>query len=169
MQRRTFLSLGIAGAAAFAIGGWWVASRNGATVAANEASTRGIVGAIVPAVLAGALPQSPDERTSAIDETVRGVERAIAGLPPHARAELAQLFSLLAMPAVRMTIAGLLPPWEAASVDDIDAFLERWRTSGWTLKRSAYDAFHQLILAAWYGSPRAWSAIRYPGPPRLSA
>jgi hypothetical protein len=168
MRRRTFLSLGIAGAAAFAVAGWWTASRLGERGTA-DASRRAIFAAIVPAVLAGALPRSADERASAIDDTVRGVEHAISGLPPTARAELAQLLALLAMPAVRIAFAGVSQPWETASVEDVDAFLERWRTSGWALKRSAYDAFHQLIFAAWYGNPRAWSTIDYPGPPPLSA
>ena len=35
------------------------------------------------------------------------------------------------------------------------------------LKRSAYDALHQLILAAWYGNGRSWAGIGYPGPPKL--
>jgi len=27
---------------------------------------------------------------------------------------------------------------------------------------------HQLVLAAWYGNPRAWSSIGYLGPPVLA-
>ena len=57
--------------------------------------------------------------------------------------------------------------WAESDVAEVGAFLDRWRTSGWALKRSAYDALHQLVLAAWYGSARAWPAIGYPGPPKI--
>jgi hypothetical protein len=39
--------------------------------------------------------------------------------------------------------------------------------SGFMLLRSAYDALHQLVFAAWYGNPRSWPAIGYAGPPVL--
>jgi hypothetical protein len=59
-------------------------------------------------------------------------------------------------------------PWAEAGRDDVAAFLDGWRTSGFTLLRSAYDALHQLVFAAWYGNPRSWPAIGYAGPPALS-
>ena len=71
------------------------------------------------------------------------------------------------MTPARRVFAGLAPPWTEATLDEVDAFLEAWRSSGWALKRSAYDAFHQIIFAAWYGNPRAWADIGYPGPPRI--
>jgi hypothetical protein len=39
--------------------------------------------------------------------------------------------------------------------------------SGFALLRSAYDALHQIVLAAWYGNPRSWPAIGYGGPPSV--
>ena len=57
------------------------------------------------------------------------------------------------------------PPWSDAGAAEVAAFLERWRAVGFTLLRSAYDALHQIIFAAWYGNPRSWPAIGYPGPP----
>jgi hypothetical protein len=117
-------------------------------------------------MLEGALPGGL-ERTAAIRETVDGVGRAIAGLPPATRTELEHLFALLAIPVGRRVFAGVEAPWREASQAEVERFLEAWRTSGWSLKRSAYDAFHQLVIAAWYGNPRSWSAIGYPGPPAL--
>jgi hypothetical protein len=69
--------------------------------------------------------------------------------------------------AGRRILAGVRPAWRDASDDDVAAFLERWRTNRWLLLRSAYDGLHQLVLAAWYGNPRAWPAIGYPGPPAI--
>jgi hypothetical protein len=92
----------------------------------------------------------------------------VLALPPAARSELGQLFSLLALAPARRAFAGVASPWEEAGIAEVGAFLDRWRDSGWALKRSAYDALHQLVIAAWYANPRAWPAIGYPGPPVLA-
>ena len=166
MDRRRFLVLGAAGAATLAAAGLWSWLRQPHDARTGE-DAAAILAAIVPALLDGALPARGLERDVAIRETVDGVGRAIAGLPPATRGELAQLFALLALPVGRRVFAGVEAPWQEASPAEVAGFLEAWRTSGWELKRSAYDAFHQLILAAWYGNPRAWGAIGYPGPPVL--
>ena len=123
---------------------------------------------MVPAFLAGALPLDATARTAAVGETVDGVDAAVGGLPPATQAELAQLFALLGVAPARFALAGLTTAWPDAQPDAVQAALERWRTSRVALLRSAYDGLHQLVLAAWYGNPRAWDAIGYPGPPRLT-
>lgn len=168
MHRRTFLKLGVAGAAAFAVAGWWTTLRKRpAGTPALDEDASAIVSAIVPAMLEGALPTIETERTAAIEATTANVDKAIQGLPPAAREELGRLFELLAMPVARRTLAGVASPWPQAGVAEVASFLDRWRDSGWALKRSAYDALHQLIIAAWYGNPQSWAAIGYPGPPAL--
>jgi hypothetical protein len=168
MRRRTFLSFGVAGAAALAAAGWWASlGKRSPNARVLDAEATRIVAAIVPAMLDGALPTNGPERASAITQTVAGVDRAILALPPAARSELGQLFSLLALAPARRAFAGVASPWEEAGIAEVGAFLDRWRDSGWALKRSAYDALHQLVIAAWYANPRAWPAIGYPGPPVL--
>ncbi|HVF63476.1 MAG TPA: hypothetical protein VNE58_05745 [Casimicrobiaceae bacterium] len=168
MRRRTFLSLGLAGAAALSTAGWWARVRRSSTPTRGlDADARAIVSAIVPAMLDGALPSEASSTHSAIIDTVSHVDRAIAGLPEHARSELSQLFALLALPPARRAFAGVSAPWTEAGKDEVRAFLDDWRDSRWSLKRSAYDALHQLVMAAWYGNPRAWTGIGYPGPPSI--
>ena len=169
MRRRTFLAVGAASAAALAAAAWWSWLRKPGAVAARvlDDDASAIVAAIVPAMLAGAVPETGPARATAIREVVAGVDRAISGLPPHARTEIGELFALLALAPARRASAGVASPWSEASVDEVTAFLDRWRDSGWALKRSAYDALHQLIIAAWYGNPRSWPSIGYDGPPRL--
>ena len=173
-SRRTFLVTGLAGGAALTFAWWWrersvpitiIAAQRPLATLDREAPA--IVAAIVPVILAGALPDDPEARRSAIDETVAGVARAVAGLPPATQKELGELFALLGFAPARLLAARVGPHWSSASPDDVAAFLERWRTSGISLLRSAYDALHQLVLAAWYGNPRAWPAIGYAGPPKL--
>ena len=168
MRRRTFLTVGIAGAAALAAAGWFASAlRTRPGASAMDDNARAIVAAIVPAMLDRALPDARSDRNAAVAETVDGVDRAIQGLPPSARAELGQLFALLALTPARRAFAGVASPWGEATREEIDVFLNAWRSSGWALKRSAYDALHQIILAAWYGNPRSWADIGYPGPPRI--
>jgi len=169
-NRRRFLKTGLAGAAALAIAGGiaWIRRVGTAAVAPSlDDDARSIVRAIVPVMLAGALPPSDPERALAVDETVIGVDRAIAGLPPASRGELAQLFALLSLGVGRLAFAGVNSAWSDATREEVDAFLTSWRSSGWSLKRTAYDALHQLVIAAWYANPRSWPSIGYPGPPVL--
>jgi hypothetical protein len=119
--------------------------------------------AIARVMLDGALPNNG----AALDAAVRGVEVAIAGLPPAVQGEVRQLFGLLELPLTRRVIAGV-GPWEHASNSEIAAFLERWRTSDVLLLRSGYAALHQLVMAGWYGNDEAWPGIGYPGPPRIA-
>lgn len=168
MHRRRFLVAGVAGSALLAVAGWWVVARRLAP-ATLEPETASILRAIVPAMLDGALPGAGAEREKAIDETVANVGRAIHGLPPSSRAELDRLFALLSLAPGRRAFAGVASPWSEAGKDEVDVFLTAWRDSGWALKRSAYDALHQLVIAAWYGNERSWASIGYPGPPAMAS
>jgi hypothetical protein len=173
-SRRTFLVAGLAGGAALTLAWWWrgsdsvpVAETALQPLATLDAAASAIIAAIVPVVLDGALPATGVERRQAIEETVGNVARAVAGLPPASQRELGELFALLGFAPTRIGLARVGRPWPEASPADVAAFLDRWRQSGFALLRSAYDALHQIVFAAWYGNPRSWPAIGYGGPPRL--
>jgi hypothetical protein len=134
---------------------------------ALDADATPILEAIVPVLLDGALPAAPADHRARVQGTVANVRTAIAGLPPAAQEELAQLFTILAWPPTRLAFAGLTQPWSEASHEEVGAVLARWRMSRIDLRRSAYDALHQLVLAAWYAAPESWVGIGYPGPPEL--
>lgn len=169
--RRTFLFAGLAGTAALVAAGWLRSTRvaPGRPGAALSTDANDVLAAVIPVFLAGALPAEADAAKRALRETITSVGVAIAGLPPAAQRELAQLFSLLGFAPARIALARVPSGWREAGADDVAAFLERWRTSDFLLFRSAYAALHQLVFAAWYGNPQSWAAIGYPGPPRLSA
>jgi hypothetical protein len=176
LTRRTFILAGVAGGAALAAASWLRRGREAQPVspalgplAQLDAGAPAIVEAIVPVLLAGALPVDPVSRPVAVNETVANVARAVAGLPPAAQHELGQLFALLDFAPARIALTGVTSTWNDASERDVAAFLERWQASRLTLLRSAYDALHQLVFAAWYGNPRSWPAIGYGGPPALPA
>ena len=134
-----------------------------------DADAQAIMGAVVPVLLAGTLPEGAVKKRQAIADTVRGIDVAVAGLSPTAQDELRQLFALLALPPARLAIARVSEPWNQASEAEVRAFLDRFRGSSLTLLRSAYAALHQLTFAAFYGNAESWPRIGYPGPPDLSA
>lgn len=161
--RRTFLKTGLLGGALLTAGGL-------ATVLIGRdptADRRLVLGAVIPAILEGALPQSGQARELAVRRCLEGVETAIAGLAPAAQQEAAQLFALLAIPPTRVLLAGVHSGWGTATPDEVTAFLERWRGHGIDLMRSGYQALHDLVLSAWYADESTWEAIGYPGPLKL--
>lgn len=171
ITRRTLLKAGLAGSVTLFLARWLytqtsVPQLSYSRLIALDARAEAIVAAIVPVLLEGALPPASEADTERADVVVN-VDQAIVGLPPEARRQIEQLFALLAFAPSRCLIAGVWSPWPEASTESIVAFLARWRDSRFLMLRSAYGALHQLVMAAWYGSPRAWPAIGYPGPPSL--
>jgi len=175
LTRRTFILAGVAGATALVTAGWLRGTRVvpadnvvAGRPRALDADADLLLTAVVPVFLGGALPPDEEATQHAVQTTIAAVGTAIAGLPPAAQRELAQLFSLLGFAPARVTLARVVPGWREAPSADVAAFLSRWRDSDFLMFRSAYAALHQLVFAAWYGTPAAWPAIDYPGPPRLS-
>jgi hypothetical protein len=159
--RRQVIGSGAVALAALAAGGLIYESRGEAAPGdafafrVLDGEDRAILAAIVPAMIPAANVMA----------TIEGFDTAVAGLTPSVQAEIAQLFTILRVPLVRLLATGIVTPWSQASVADVSAFLTRWRFSPILKLRAAYDALHQLTLAAWYGSSAAWPAIGYPGPP----
>ena len=127
-----------------------------------------VAGAGSIVLLALALRDLPVSTAYAAWTGIGAVGTAIAGLSPAAREELSSLFALLAFAPVRVAFANVDSSWGETSVTTANAFLIRLQKSRWSVKRTAYDALHQLAFAAWYANPRTWPAIGYPGPPALS-
>ena len=172
ITRRQFIKAGIIGGAALTAAGLFYS--RGLKEAPGTAVSRGltfeeqtIIAAIVPAVLAGALPESGEARRQAIAQTVDGVGVAIGGLSAAAQKELGELFALLGFAPARALLAGVWTGWAQASPEEVAAFLQGWRNSRFALLRSAYAGLHDLVLGAWYGNPDTWPRIGYPGPPEM--
>jgi hypothetical protein len=165
LSRRTFIFVGAAGAAALVAARFL--PRSTPAPGALDANGTAVLTAIVPAMLAGALPSDPALRDAALRDTLAAIDRAVAGLAPRAQGELEDLFALLVLPPARWALARMTTSWPEASRGDVERFLGRLRDSRIALLHAAYDALHQLVMAAWYGKPRAWAAIGYAGPPDL--
>jgi len=164
--RRSFLKAGALGALVLAAGGGIYRAvhtpRPRRFVLDGEA--RAALGAIVPAMLAGALPADPGTRARAIATTIDGVHTAISNLPLPVQKEVQDLFGLLALAPARRLLTGVSGGWAGADPGEVSAFLQDWRLHRFALLRTAYGALHDLSLGAWYAQPANWSAIGYPGP-----
>lgn len=134
-----------------------------------DARDAGVMRALVPAVLSGTLPAQDPERSAAIGEVVESFDRAVSGLSPAVQSEITDLLALLRYAPTRIALAGVWSGWEEASPEAVAAFLKRWRESPFALQRAGYQALTQLLQAAWYGNPRSWPSIGYPGPPDVGA
>jgi hypothetical protein len=170
ISRRKFIAVGLVGTVALATAGWLKgphAPPSGIARRVLDADAEAILGAVVPVLLEGVLPDTSEARQRAIAETLTSIDVAIVGLPLAAQAELSQLFALLVLPPVRLGLARVSAPWPHADPAQVRLCLDRFRESTWSLPRAAYDALHQLTFAAWYGNPKAWPAIGYGGPPPL--
>ncbi len=169
LTRRQFIKVGLGGAfvlaAARFLEGPLAAPANGYRVLDDEAAR--MLTAVVPAVLAGALPEEAAARARAVRETVEAFDRAVSGLTPSVQEEVAQLFSFLAFAPTRVAFAGLWAPVEESTPEELKTFLARWRSSRFDLQRVSYHALTQLIQASWYGNSASWETIGYPGPPSL--
>lgn len=130
-----------------------------------EGALREVVPALVPVVLAGALPERGAERAAAVRRATDGVAVAVSALSAPAQREIAELFALLAFAPTRIAVAGVAAPWAEAAPEAVAGFLESWRNSRLDLLKSGYLALHDLIFGAWYADPLTWEAIGYPGPP----
>ncbi len=170
LTRRQFLKVGIGGAAVLAAAKLVYDLRPPAHPPASApplpgADARDVVAALVPVVLAGALPA--EEREAVVGRVSDDVLAAIAALPPAAQAELGELFALLSFAPSRFLLAGVRGAWRHASATQVHGFLERWRSSRFKLLQAGYHALNQLILAAWYANPKSWPATGYTGPPHI--
>lgn len=165
-SRRSFLKAGAVGALVLAAGGGiYRATRAPAPARfVLDGEARAALEAVVPAILAGALPAGADERRRAVAASVEGVHAAILNLPLAAQNEVQDLFGLLALAPARRLLAGISGPWGAAREAEVSAFLQDWRGHRFALLRTAYGALHDLALGAWYAQPASWQAIGYPGP-----
>jgi len=164
--RRSFLKAGALAALVLAAGG-------GIYRYAHPPSPRGFVldgearnalHAIVPAVLAGVLPDEPAARARAIASTTERLNQTIHGLPLATQQEVQDLFGLLALGPARRLLTGIPHGWLEAKDDEVSAWLQDWRTHRLALFRTAYQALHDLVLGSWYSDAANWAAIGYPGP-----
>ena len=165
--RRSFLKIGVAGALLLAAGGAayrWTqpAAAPHKFILDNDALA--VLAAVIPAMLGPVLPADAASRAAAVQATAGRVRDAILGLPTATQKEVQDLFGLLALGPARRLLAGVSGGWAQAEPQQVEAFLQSWRTHRLQTLQVAYMAMHDLIFGAWYADPATWASIGYPGP-----
>jgi len=124
-----------------------------------------IIASLLPVVLAGAMPE--DLKDAGRAELIKQIDGSLDRLAPYIKNELRRLLDIMSFAPGRVLLARVWSPWDEASDQDLDAFLNRWRDSSIPLLRSAYSALHEMITFAWYGDPASWDRVGYSGPPDI--
>ena len=160
------MQVGALGALTLAAGGAIYRYANPAPLRpfALDGEARAAIDAIIPAMLAGALPSNASARAAAIAANTARVHQAILGLPLATQKEVQELFALLALAPARRFLAGVSGGWAGAETEQVSAFLQSWRFHRLDMLQTAYHALHDLIIGSWYADPASWVAIGYPGP-----
>lgn len=170
MHRRGLLKLGLGAAVVLTAAGgavtWLVAqpARNGGRF---EPDARALLMAVGAAVLAGLLPASAAPRQAALNQWLERLEATVAGLPASVQMELDQLLLILQSAPGRLALARLRKPWQSASPQEVQAALQGMRLSGLAVRQQVFHALRDLGNAAYFASPQTWSALGYPGPPKV--
>ncbi|AIL64154.1 hypothetical protein [Pseudomonas alkylphenolica] len=167
LSRRGLLKFGL-GASAFLATAGLGASLTGCsaqTPASGFISLRQsdlpILRTLIPVILAG---------TSAaenLETLLQRLDNKLASLSPAMLKLTLQLFDVLALPVTRGPLTGIWGRWENASIEQIQAFLQRWENSSLNLLRMGHASLLQLLQMAWYEMPESWARCGYPGPPKI--
>ena len=123
-----------------------------------------VFGNIARGLLEGSLPTDSAARVAALQALLVRIDPLVAGLPPHAQAELSQLLSLLASAGGRFVLTGMAQSWPEATVGEIQHALQVMRLSPISLKQQAYQALHDIVGGAYFADPSTWPLLAYPGP-----
>lgn len=166
-SRRSFLKIGVLGALTLAAGGaiYRVAYPPQPGRFILDGAARSVLAAVVPSMIGSAMmPTEPAARAAAVAACIERVNGAILGLPLATQKEVQDLFGLLALGPARRFLAGVPDSWSAATPQQIEAFLQSWRSHRIGMLQTAYLAMHDLITGSWYADPANWASIGYPGP-----
>ncbi|MCQ4294382.1 twin-arginine translocation pathway signal protein [Pseudomonas stutzeri] len=171
MHRRQLLKIGLLGGALLAGGG--LLSRTLSAAADGPAngfvmlrdSDLPLLTRLTPLLLTGSV--SADAMPQAVQATLISLDQGLRHLSPALAEQVQQLFDVLSLPLTRGPLTGIWGNWDAASDDELQAFLLRWQNSSLTLLRQGHASLLQMILMAWYASPASWAHCGYPGPPKV--
>lgn len=171
LHRRTFLKIGMSGAAMLALGGVGLGLRSSVLVVPSgplhclTARQYSIFAAIADCMI------SPTDEMPQIQElgVVEQIDEMLRHVHPDDRTQILQVLSLLENALAGFLLDGRFQTFTATSRQARVRILEGWRTSRLSVKQQAFVALHGLCVAAYWGNPKAYIFAGYSGPPDFSS
>lgn len=122
--------------------------------------------AIVAAVAARLCPQ-PGPDVPGADAIGVGLlaDRLLSRADPGMVADVKTVLALFENALVGALFFERARPFTHLGPEAQDAVLYAWRDSSVALRRTVFRALSALVTALYYGDPRTWPGIGYPGPP----
>jgi hypothetical protein len=103
---------------------------------------------------------------SASDIGVAGlVDELLASADPGYAGDFGRALLFFESPWTRFFFEGRFLAFSRATPEQQDHILENWRDARSHLRRQIFHAMLGLCSAAYWGDPRTWAVIEYPGPP----
>lgn len=164
MQRRQFLLWALGGTSALALGVSLYEEEEIANLSEHEKPHDLLLGALIPVLLEGALPEINKHRTSAINRTLDAVNQTLKWLPKAQRQELEQLLDILENRFGLLLLSGSMTPLMLRSPNELVEMLESWRSSWMELLQQAYLGLRELLMASYYACPEHWDRLNYNKP-----
>jgi len=165
MKRRTLLAVGLGVGTLLALAGGTLALlQPGLQGGRLTPAGRELFAAVARGVLDDLLPADAAARERAVASHLKRLDDTIAGMPPSLQREIDELVTLLVAAPGRRAMTGLGVDWAEADVADIQATLQRLRTSSLSLRQQVYHALRNLTNGAYFADAGIWPAIGYPGP-----
>jgi hypothetical protein len=171
--RRSFLQVGVFGAALLAVGGTGLALRPGVlrpprrALRALDATAFSVLAAVAERVAPGSPGGAPFPPASEL-LVAEKIDELLSTSDPAMTTELTQALLLLENALAGLVLDGRPRAFTACTPGEQDAVLEGWRTSRLHVRRQVYKALRGLCASAYYGSPEVYAAVGYPGPPDFS-
>ncbi|PTQ88407.1 hypothetical protein [Agitococcus lubricus] len=163
ISRRSFLRLGVVGAATVASVGT-VASLSGCsqqptTLAKGFSFLRtedlALFTALIPVVLGNLVQTDSHNYQALVVNILKGVDGACANLGVKAQGEIYKLLDLLAGRITRWLTTGIYGDWIKASPDDMNNFLARWHGSSIAPFNAGYRVLSKLVSVSYFGLPES--------------
>jgi hypothetical protein len=169
MDRRTFVKVGLGGAALLALSGVGLsllpskARAPGKALQVLSPQSFSVLAAIADRLCPanGLFPAASEL------EVAESIDLLLTRCHPAVAAELAQVLQLFENGLANVLFDARFSTFTSADPATQDAALEAWRTSALPVRRTAFKALHGLVAGAYYGHPRAWPALGYAGPPNF--
>lgn len=169
LSRRSFLGLGLGGAAVLAVAGLGLlpTTMRAPATPLRVLSPRAfsVLAAVADRICPGGGAFPP---ASAL-QVAEKIDALLAISDPSMGAELGQGLLLLDNALAGLLLDGRPTTFSGASAEAQDATLAAWATSSLALRRKVYKALRGLVAGTYYSDPRVYAAVGYPGPPDFAS